>query len=280
MKNILISALALTCLASCTFDAYNRVAAPAAFHSRYAVNGSNEVHQAVSDGSNMQVLFRSLVASEPAFFDVDGRPIAWTGSGNIAHFPNQKGDITVSTKAGRFTISQFAAVAKIEPPAVSPFDLSVAQFKDAEPVEAAQLKMAESLDSLKYAIYFEYASSKLNPTGEAAIELLQRDAKSAQTITIVGRADPSGKTALNSRLARARSNSVKSEFVKWGVASSAVKVESAVGISKVEGQIALKQNVPVDLAASSRRTDVTMLVDAKKANKLARDDRFMLVAGI
>jgi OmpA family len=156
----------------------------------------------------------------------------------------------------------------------------VAQFKEVEQAELPKLKMADTLDSLKYAIYFEYATDKLNPTGQAAIELLQRDAVGAKSITVTGRADPSGMAALNVKLAKARSNSVKAEFVKWGVAGSVIKTESAVGIAHIDGQIALKQNIPLEAAAASRRADVTMQVAGKNlTSKVAHDSRFVAVDG-
>lgn len=309
MKNFVLTVLSASCLASCApLNTPSIIAKQAVFHSRFAVVGSaaNDVQQAVSDGTNMQVLFRSLVAAEPKFTDSEGRPIAWSGAGNIAHFPNQKGDITVTTVAGQLTIAQSSTVAKspveataaltpspvvapitepsptlaVAPAPVKPFDLSVAQFKEFEQAELPKLKMADSLESLKYAIYFEYATDKLNPTGQAAIELLQRDAVAAKSITVTGRADPSGIAAQNVKLARARSNSVKAEFVKWGVAGSVIKVDSAVGIAHIDGQIALKQNVPLKAAAASRRADVTMQVAGKnQTSKVAQDSRFVTVDG-
>jgi outer membrane protein OmpA-like peptidoglycan-associated protein len=297
MKNILIAALSSSFLASCiSFDTFTKATTPVTFYSRYAVNDSIEVDQAISDGISIQVVFKSLATSEPTFFDKDSRLISWIGSGNIARFPYQNGDVTVKTKIGYFTISKFASASKIEvlpiptpiiqespkytQSTIPPFEQSVAQFEEISQHEApsADLKLDRSLDSLKYAIYFEYASANLNPTGKAAIEALQSEAKLAEKINVVGRADPSGNASKNTKLAIARAQSVRGELVKYGVPAKAININSYVALSKSDGRIALKQNLPLELSAASRRADLDMLVKPV-VPKLAAHSNFVAIPG-
>jgi outer membrane protein OmpA-like peptidoglycan-associated protein len=147
------------------------------------------------------------------------------------------------------------------------------------PVAMGALKMDRSLDSLKYAIYFEYASANLNPTGKAALGYLQGDAKMADAIQVVGRADPSGDATKNVRLAQARANSVRSELAKYGVNVKNIKVNSYVALAKADDRIAYKQNLPTDLSAASRRADVDMLVKPNVVSKLTVHSNFVSVPG-
>jgi outer membrane protein OmpA-like peptidoglycan-associated protein len=149
----------------------------------------------------------------------------------------------------------------------------------AAPVAMGALKMDRSLDSLKYAVYFEYASANLNPTGKAALEYLQADAKAAEAIEVTGRADPSGDAGKNVKLATARADSVRKELLKYGVQPKTVKVKSFVALAQADGRSAYKQNLPTDLSAASRRADVDMLVKPNVVSKLTVHSNFVSVPG-
>lgn len=162
--------------------------------------------------------------------------------------------------------------------AASPVEASQ-QVSTAPASVAPQLKLDRKLDSLKYAIYFEYASANLNPTGKAALEYLQGDAKLADAIEVVGRADPSGNAAKNEKLAQARAISVRQELLKYGVRMNAINVKSYVALQKAGDRIAYKQNLPTDLSAASRRADVDMLVKPNVVSKLTVHSNFAVVPG-
>jgi outer membrane protein OmpA-like peptidoglycan-associated protein len=143
-----------------------------------------------------------------------------------------------------------------------------------------QLKMDGRLDSLKYAVYFDYASANLNPTGKAAIEALQQDASQADSITIIGYADPSGNAKKNVTLANSRANTVRVEFAKYGIITKKVVTKSAVALSKPEDRLAFKQNVPAEISAASRRADVDIAVKPNAtATATSVDKRFVTVSG-
>ncbi len=156
---------------------------------------------------------------------------------------------------------------------------AVASPLPAAPVAMGALKMDRSLDSLKYAIYFEYASATLNPTGKAALEYLQADAKAAEGIEVIGRADPSGNASKNTALAQARANTVRKELMAYGVQVKNIKVKSFVALAKADDRSAYKQNLPVDLSAASRRADVDMLVKPNVVSKLTVHHNFVAVPG-
>jgi outer membrane protein OmpA-like peptidoglycan-associated protein len=145
------------------------------------------------------------------------------------------------------------------------------------PVAMGALKMDRSLDSLKYAIYFEYASATLNPTGKAALEYLQADAKAAEAIEVIGRADPSGNASKNTALAQARANTVRKELMAYGVRVNNIKTKSFVALAKADGRSAYKQNLPADLSAASRRADVDMLVKPNVLSQLSVHGNFVSV---
>jgi outer membrane protein OmpA-like peptidoglycan-associated protein len=143
-----------------------------------------------------------------------------------------------------------------------------------------KLKMDARLDSLKYAVYFDYASANLNPTGKAAIEALQSDVKEAESIVIIGYADPSGDAKKNVKLADSRAKTVRLEFAKYGTGSQRIITKGAVLLSKSEDRVAFKQNVPADLAATSRRADVDIVVKPNATAKSAPSDkRFVSILG-
>jgi outer membrane protein OmpA-like peptidoglycan-associated protein len=143
-----------------------------------------------------------------------------------------------------------------------------------------QLKMDVRLDSLKYAVYFEYASANLNPTGKAAIEALQNDAKEAESIVVVGHADPSGDAKKNVKLANSRANSVRFELAKYGIIPQKVVTKGAVAFSKPEDRLAFRQNVPAELSAASRRADVDIAVKPNAtATAPSVDKRFVTISG-
>lgn len=132
---------------------------------------------------------------------------------------------------------------------------------------------------MKYAVYFEFASANLNPTGKAALEYLQREAKVAEKIEVTGRADPSGDKLKNEKLAIARANSVRQELMKYGVHQRTIKVKSFVALAKADGRVAYKQNIPDDLNAASRRADVDMLVKPNMFSKSTAQSNFVAVPG-
>lgn len=143
-----------------------------------------------------------------------------------------------------------------------------------------QLKIDQRMESLKYAVYFEYASANLNPTGKAAIEALKNDAKEAESIVVVGHADPSGDTKKNTRLANSRAVSVRAEFAKYGITSQKVITKGAVAFSKPEDRLAFKQNVPAEISAASRRADVDITVKPNVTVKASSaDKRFVFISG-
>lgn len=161
-------------------------------------------------------------------------------------------------------------------PISSPVPVTALRASDTAPF-TAQLKMDHNLDSLKYAVYFEYASADLNPTGKAALEYLQAEAKIADKIEIIGRADPSGNTVKNEKLARARANTVRQELLKYGVAVKTINVKSFVALAKADNRVAYRQNLPADLSAASRRADVDMLVKPNMVSKLTVHSNFVAV---
>ncbi len=180
---------------------------------------------------------------------------------------------SASASASASTSALPASIATTTQAVASPSPLPAA------PVAMGALKMDRSLDSLKYAIYFEYASAELNPTGKAALEYLQADAKAAETIEVIGRADPSGNAAKNTALAKARANTVRKELLAYGVRVNNIKTKSFVALAKADDRSAYRQNLPADLSAASRRADVDMLVKPNVVSKLTTHSNFVAVPG-
>lgn len=145
--------------------------------------------------------------------------------------------------------------------------------------QLAQLKLDPALDSLKSAIYFEYASANLNNTGKAAIDYLQDTAKDAKNIEIIGRADPVGSPHKNKVLADARANNVRKELLKFGISPASIKVTSEVALASAENRLAYKQNLPADLNAASRRADVNMDIKKQVISNLTKNNQFVAIPG-
>jgi outer membrane protein OmpA-like peptidoglycan-associated protein len=213
-----------------------------------------------------------LVAASPAAESQVIKPVATIGTTPAvtalatASLPAILQVNTVMTIPKAQSTQPVVLAASSAPPAVAPVAL-----------QGAQLKLDRSLDSLKYAVYFEYASANLNPTGKAALEYLQADAKAAEAIEVIGRADPSGNASKNEKLAIARADSVRKELLKYGVQPKTVKVKSFVALAHADGRSAYKQNLPSDLSAASRRADVDMLVKPNVVSKLTVHSNFVAV---
>jgi outer membrane protein OmpA-like peptidoglycan-associated protein len=137
---------------------------------------------------------------------------------------------------------------------------------------ALQLKMAPALDSLKYAIFFDYATANLNSTGKAAVDALVQDAKVSEAIEIIGRADPTGNKLLNDKLAMNRAKAVRQALLTGGVTSSKFALVASVGNSDLVQRTALRQNIPVDSNAVSRRSDVNMAIQPSKVTTVIHKD--------
>lgn len=126
--------------------------------------------------------------------------------------------------------------------------------------QTLELKPSTELASLKYAIFFDYASANLNRTGKAAIEALAPDALRAETIEIVGRADPEGDSRKNEDLARKRGEAVRRALAQNGVDGVKVNVTGKVENAGVARRVMVIGKSPDKPDALSRRSDVNLAV--------------------
>jgi outer membrane protein OmpA-like peptidoglycan-associated protein len=135
-------------------------------------------------------------------------------------------------------------------------------------VERLVLKPSTELASLKYAVFFKYASTSLNATGKAALEALAPDAIRAESIDVVGRADPSGDAGKNALLARGRAETVRLQLAQAGVDPKKISMASKVEHLALLDNTKLIGVVPQNVEEKSRRSDVGLSVRVLKGQRL------------
>ena len=113
-------------------------------------------------------------------------------------------------------------------------------------------------ESRKYAVFFNFGSRVLTPTGEVAVAALAIDARNSEAIEIVGRADNVGQFKHNEILAKARAESVRKALLSHGVKIKDLVVRSEVADVDVSHDVKLKGHMPANVAERSRRADVLM----------------------
>lgn len=112
--------------------------------------------------------------------------------------------------------------------------------------------------TLNYAVFFNLGSAALSKDGKQAIRELAPDLMRAESINIIGRADPTGTTTTNERLSKARGEAVKAQLVHEGVSASKIELDSRVEIAQLDAKTTALTKQPTAIHDQNRRTDMTV----------------------
>lgn len=133
--------------------------------------------------------------------------------------------------------------------------LAAAMQKNPTPVPAAS---GITTRTLNYAVFFNLGSSTLSKGGKEAIRELAPDLMRAESISIIGRADPIGAITTNERLSKARGEAVKAQLVQEGISASKIELDSRVEIAQLDAKTTALTKQPTAIHDQSRRTDMTV----------------------
>lgn len=156
-------------------------------------------------------------------------------------------------------------------------------FRSAEEASSAtkSAKTNPGLESRKYAVFFNFGSRVLTPTGEVAVAALAIDARNSEAIEIVGRADNIGQFKHNEILAKARAESVRKALLSHGVKIKHLVVRSEVADVDVSPDVKLKGHMPANVAERSRRADVLMaLRSANEPKEISENSKAPALANM
>lgn len=115
-----------------------------------------------------------------------------------------------------------------------------------------------TIRTLNYSVFFNMGSATLTKDGREAIRDLAPDLMRAESINIVGRADPIGSAVTNERLSKARGEAVRAELIKEGVSTSKIELGSKIEVAQLDAKTTMLNKQPAALHDQSRRTDMSV----------------------
>lgn len=143
-------------------------------------------------------------------------------------------------------------------PPLPPSATAAARFVPPTAQQKASLDALPSQPIERVAVFFDFASAKLN---QAALETLKEHVapiKKARKIVLVGRTDSVGSKASNETFARQRATALKNTLVALGVNEALIQIEADPQTTAPLHPDARSSAKPADPRAIARRVDVTL----------------------
>ena len=130
------------------------------------------------------------------------------------------------------------------------------------PVPKPEPKPVASIESQKpssFKVHFRWGSSTLDKSGRGELDQVVGSGlvKSAKSITVAGRTDPTGSRSFNEKLALKRASTVKAALVMAGVPENIIKAEAQAPCCDGD-----KKAAPAEMR-ELRRTDITITITTK-----------------